>query len=80
MGNGKKIGEIISQEELKDTLDELRTIVRALVSDADLKARDLSASEFYRSDMKGYSRGINEIGNKVIDILEERLLKKNYEL
>ncbi len=77
MGNGEKIGEMITQEELKDTLDELRIILRALISDADLKARDLSASEFYRSDMKGYSRGINEIGNKVIDILEERLLKEN---
>ncbi len=77
MGNGDRIGEMITQEELKDTLDELRTILRALVSDADLKARDLSASEFYRSDMKGYSRGINEIGNKVIDIFEERLLKGN---
>jgi len=77
MGNGENTGEMITQEELKDTLDELRSIVRALVSDADSRARDTSASEFYRSDMKGFSRGINEAGNKVIDILEERLLKEN---
>jgi len=76
MGDMENTGEMIAQEELRDTIDELRTIVKALVSVADLKARDASASEFYRSDMKGYARGINEVGNKVIDILEERLLKE----
>jgi len=75
MGNEENAGKVITQEEVKDTLDELRAIVRALASGADLKARDTSASEFYRSDMKGYSRGITEVGSKVIEVFEERLLK-----
>ena len=64
----------ISKEELRAVLDEIWEEVGVEIYEADDKSRNKSASEYYCSDMKGYSRGLSHARDSIISRLEKRFL------
>ena len=77
MKNKNEEEKCISVKEILKVLEELHKMVSNNVDeiDARIESEKHSASEYYISDMKGFSRGMSMMGNTAINFLRERLLK-----
>ena len=65
----------ISLEEFRSVLDEIWKEVDSKIHEAESKSKNKSASEYYCSDMKGYSRGLSHARHSIILRLEKRFLE-----
>jgi len=77
MKNKNEQENCISCKEVEKALEELENIVREKVDeiDARINSEKYNASEYYLSDMKGFSRGVSIMGNKTLSFLRKRLLE-----
>ena len=77
MENKNEQENCISCKEILKALEELENIVSKKVDeiDARINTEQHSASEYYLSDMKGFSRGLSIMGNKAVNFLRERLIE-----
>ena len=77
MKNQNEQENCISCKEIEKALEELENIVSKKVDeiDARINTEQHSASEYYLSDMKGFSRGLSIMGNKAVNFLRERLIE-----
>ena len=65
----------ISLEEFRTVLDEIWKEFDSEIYKADRESKNKSASEYYCSDMKGYSRGLSHARHSIISRLEKRFLE-----
>ncbi len=63
---------MIDQQEFMDFLNELKVSLQQKIDDADARSGDYGASESYRADMKGFSRGLCHAMNEILGALRER--------
>jgi hypothetical protein len=77
MKNKNEQENCISCKEIEKAIEELQNIVRKKVDEIDAKinSEKHSASEYYLSDMKGFSRGMSIMGNHALSFLRKRLLE-----
>ncbi|WP_319587888.1 hypothetical protein [uncultured Desulfobulbus sp.] len=66
---------IIKVQELEACLKEIEKLVRTESDEADRRANDHRAPEYYRSDMQGYSRGVSVWGLKVVNMIRDMYCK-----
>ena len=67
---------MIDETQLKNFLDQLEITMQEKVVEADDKADASTASESYRADMHGFSRGLYQGKNLILGALRERFLKE----
>ncbi|MFC1523710.1 hypothetical protein ACFL6N_02855 [Thermodesulfobacteriota bacterium] len=72
MGNNDNA--TIERKDLVDLLESLEDEINAEISRADSESSIHSASEYYRSDMKGFARGLYQARQKIITGIREKLL------
>lgn len=68
----------IPKDMVAKVLEELQDFVNDKVSEIDRRISDekYRASEYYLSDMEGFSRGLYRMGNDSIEFLKSRILGK----
>ena len=63
---------MIDIKTLIEALGELRKEISDKIYNADSNSKETRASDFYRSDQQGYSRGLYIATNHIIDKLYEK--------
>ncbi len=65
---------MIEKQKLEESLNQLEASLQEKIDDADSKARMNQASDSYRADMKGFSRGLYHGMHEILDTLRGRFL------
>ena len=65
---------MIDHQELKDFMEQMEASLQKKIDDADNKAGEYRATENYRADMQGFSRGLYHAKNEILGALRKHFL------